>query len=87
MPLYPNEMVPLHMVPLQIDLAIGGRRYVLVRSARPVVREPAFGDTSVRHRRQVAAAALVTTTAPPRNTETGPSSLTTTTVAVGWSWL
>ena len=35
----------------------------------------------------VPSAELVTASAPPRNTETGPSSLTTTRVAVGWSWL
>ena len=37
MPLYPNEMVPL-----QIDLAIGDGRHLLVGLANPGVRTPAF---------------------------------------------
>jgi hypothetical protein len=36
------------MVPLQIDLAIGAGRYLLVRTANPGVREPAVEDAASR---------------------------------------
>ena len=41
------SICPNEMVPLQIDLAIGDGRYLLVRSANPGVREPAIAACRV----------------------------------------